>query len=504
MNINNRNLTIVFYLLFAFIFCCFIAGCSGKSSGSNSKFDLSTDSNDNGVPDDFEQAYEAVMKIVAGGETAGLDEDELYAFSEALKGIQERLPYSDETEQLLDELAELTAEMMFVTNAADFASLQEQIRQKLDLLQGDNTYRMVQQSLELLRQQAAGAIQNSSASAVQSFSASSSTANAAALSAASAVELPKFELLQKGDMMFNRHAKQSALNLLYARDYGHAGIYNGNDFVYESGTALGVSFKPLEEWKEDGMTVAFARLKDTSLQAYVPEAMLWALSEYGSGAGSNKTTPYNFIIPDKYTNAGIYCSQLLWKVFDYLEVDVDSNDPKLMVDLVLQFGTNAPGILMDKIGGVAVVFYLPIQALGAELMPRFVQVSVLPDEVALSSFVTVYNVGRNKTIVAPSSLVTDDMIRPGITIPFKSSGATLDDGTAGIEYRFSLSWSDQKKIFWRPSESSFWTTNTWRGLTIPSAAAGGYIKIRVDVRDATYVSQNTDKAEFTFSVPAAS
>ena len=106
-------------------------------------------------------------------------------------------------------------------------------------------------------------------------------------------------------------------------------------------------------------------------------------------------------------------------------------------------------------------------------MPRFVQVSVLPDEVALSSFVTVYNVGRNKTIVAPSSLVPGYTIRPGITIPFDSSGATLDDGTAGIEYRFSLSWSDQKKIFWRPSHTSFWTTNTWPGLTIPSAAAGG-------------------------------
>jgi hypothetical protein len=192
-------------------------------------------------------------------------------------------------------------------------------------------------------------------------------------------------------------------------------------------------------------------------------------------------------------------------VFDYLEVDVDSNDPKLIVDLVLQFGNNATAILADKIGStIAAVLWVPIQALGAELMPRFVQVSVLPDEVALSSFVSVYNVGRNKTIVAPTTLVTDYVIRPGITIPFKSSGASLDGGTAGIEYRFSLSWSDQKKIFWRPSESSFWTTNTWRGLSIPNAAAGGYIKIRVDVRDANNVLQNTDKAEFTFSVPAAS
>ncbi len=149
---------------------------------------------------------------------------------------------------------------------------------------------------------------------------------------------------------------------------------------------------------------------------------------------------------------------------------------------------------------------MPLQDLGAELLPRFVQVSVLPDEVALSSFVTVYNVGRNKTIVAPSSLVTDVgyPIKPGLIALFLSSGASLNDGEAGIEYRFSLSWSDQKKIFWRPSETSFWTTNTWRGLTIPAAAAGGYIKIRVDVRDANNVLQNTDKAEFTFSVPAAS
>lgn len=493
MHINKRILTTAFYLLFAFVFCGFFAACS--SSSSKPPYDLTKDSNDNGIPDDFEQAYEAAMKIVAGGETDGLDEDELYAFSEALKEIQERLPYSDETEQLLDELAALSAEMMLVTNATDFANLQEQIRQKLELLERDNTYRMVQQSLELLKQQAANTAQKSSAS--------SRTANIAALNAVSStMDLPKFELLQKGDLMFNRHAKQSTLNLLYVRNYGHAGIYGGNNLVYESGTELGVSFKPLAEWQEDGMTVALAR-SNTHSQTAVIEAMVWALSEYGSGAGSSKTTPYNYIIPDKYTNAEIYCSQLLWKIFDYLEDDVDSNDPKLIVDLTLQFGLNATGILIDKIGEATALLYPALQDLGNELLPRFVMVSVLPDEVALSKYVTVYNVGRNKTIVAPSTLVNDYVIKPGITIPFTSSGASLNGVTEGIEYRFSLSWSDQKKIFWRPSGSSFWTTNTWRGLTIPHAAAGGWIKIRVDVRDANNV-QNTDKAEFTFEVPAAS
>lgn len=187
---------------------------------------------------------------------------------------------------------------------------------------------------------------------------------------------PDYARLQRGDILLRRSG--SKLNYLWAMNFSHTGIFsgydqNGNGWVYESNAFVGVQKRPLEEWRRADDYVALGHWvkedgthpdEGAQAQTQVSTALDWAESKWGADK-----TPYNYWYPDRVTNRRLYCSQLVWKVFERLQVDLNSNDPKYMTWLAARYGD----WIVDYAG-----------------VP-----SVAPDELYLSPHLTFYSQGRN-------------------------------------------------------------------------------------------------------------
>jgi uncharacterized protein YycO len=138
--------------------------------------------------------------------------------------------------------------------------------------------------------------------------------------------------LKKGDILLRRTGRDGCkqwdiipLCKYWALVYEHSGLYYGSRFgvdsVYESSNLGGVQFKPVTTWKTSNLYIGVQRSRvdaatiNTKLEAFV--------AKYGS----NGKTPYNYNFVDKYTDRALYCSQLVWKFYLTLGVNVDSDHP---------------------------------------------------------------------------------------------------------------------------------------------------------------------------------
>ncbi len=153
----------------------------------------------------------------------------------------------------------------------------------------------------------------------------------------------------------------SWLNFAYAMEYSHAGVYEKSQ-VYSSNTG-GVRFESMGSWQKGGYKVALAFNNRTTYNQD-QTALDWAKSKYKT----NGSTQYNYNYADKNTDSKLYCSQLVWKIQKYNNVDVDSNDATYLAWMYTKWGA-----------AVAAVAWA----------------AVAPDEVARSSNVTIYSKGTN-------------------------------------------------------------------------------------------------------------
>lgn len=171
--------------------------------------------------------------------------------------------------------------------------------------------------------------------------------------------------LQKGDIMLRRTGyfgcKQWVIVPLckyWAFMYEHAGVYYGYHpmgflTVYESSNIGGVQFKTINTWKTRNTYVGIYR-------GYVsPSKIATTFQNLIAKYGQNGKTPYNYNLFNKYTDSALYCSQLVWKFYLMMGIDLDSNNPLYGAWLRLQYG--------DLISSYAV------------------QHAVAPDEIGLST-----------------------------------------------------------------------------------------------------------------------
>ncbi len=183
---------------------------------------------------------------------------------------------------------------------------------------------------------------------------------------------PNFGHLVRGEIMF--YAGNNKINnFFYAKKYSHIGLYDGatgtTQFVYEANPDDGVNRRQLlGNWNTSQSCVAFARVNGTTPDQR-QSALDWAKTTYGI----NSVTPYNYNFLDKNTNSALYCSQLPWKTFMHLGINLDSNSSTYSSWLIIRFSSVAYGFPA---------------ATAANLM-------VAPDESALSSSVSIYHEGLN-------------------------------------------------------------------------------------------------------------
>lgn len=138
--------------------------------------------------------------------------------------------------------------------------------------------------------------------------------------------------LKKGDILLRRTGRDGCkqwdiipLCKYWALVYEHSGIYygvrNGKPSVYESSNIGGVQFKDLDTWRTRDLYIGLQRSRvaaatiSSKLEAFVKKF------------GMNGKTPYNYNLVDKNTERALYCSQLVWKFYQTVGVNVDSDHP---------------------------------------------------------------------------------------------------------------------------------------------------------------------------------
>jgi len=190
--------------------------------------------------------------------------------------------------------------------------------------------------------------------------------------------LPKNALntiVRKGDILLRRTGMDGCLlwDIIplckyWARVYEHAGIYYGKDRhgifqVYESTNVGGVQFKNIGTWQQRGQYIGIHRARSLSTTT-LSNTLDKIIKRYG-----HLVTPYNYNFIDKQTDRALYCSQLAWKYFQAMGVDIDSNSPIYAQWLIGQYG----GSIGSYVG----------------------QHAVAPDEIGLSSALTRLYAGWN-------------------------------------------------------------------------------------------------------------
>jgi uncharacterized protein YycO len=151
-------------------------------------------------------------------------------------------------------------------------------------------------------------------------------------------------IVRKGDILLRRTGINGCtlwnvvpLCKYWARVYEHAGIYYGKHdmggfMVYESTNVGGVQFKPVGTWQQNGQYIGIHRSR--SISSSTLSRSLDAITQrYG-----HLVTPYNYNFINKTTDSALYCSQLAWKYFMSMGVNIDSNSAVYSQWLVGQYG----------------------------------------------------------------------------------------------------------------------------------------------------------------------
>lgn len=160
-----------------------------------------------------------------------------------------------------------------------------------------------------------------------------------------AVRLASAADLRSGDLIFqtSRSEQSAAIQLATHSKYSHVGLVwfkEGKPMVYEA--ARTVQWSPLEDFVQRGMGGHYVvkRLRDTELDA----------EKLNSVAGEFLSRPYDFTF--SWSDDRIYCSELVWKIFDRainVQIgepqklrDFDLSNPIVKAKLQERYGQNIP------------------------------------------------------------------------------------------------------------------------------------------------------------------
>jgi len=369
----NRNLMMVIAVVSGiFILLSMSFGCGGSSSSNDApaKINLMVDNNEDGLPDELVEAVNEALDVAKeSGDPDSIDSpEEEAAFQDALVVLLQKMPFSDETVSLqndINELYEQVADPSVDVERSD--TLLDQIEQDLEMMrQDDMNYNIVQDAASTMLEPPQGSSESGSGEANGS-------------------NRPDYDSMKRGDILFGRSSGITS-QLPYVIDFTHAGNYQGNSFVYEA-ISDGVVLRPLSVWKKDYGRVALGRSNRKTVYE-ITDALGWALIRYGtasmSGYNWSVFTPHDkktddICLKPPYQKRCLYCSQLTWKIHDHAGVNVDSNNVKYIAQVALAYGCISP-------------------AAAAYLMSIIIP-GVMPDEIFRDKNITVYSDGSNAGII---------------------------------------------------------------------------------------------------------
>jgi len=331
--------------------------------------DLVQDENSDGIPDALASEVENIRALGEAVQAASAEDDQQaaqVALASAITSFSERLPYSEQTRALQQRANEISIQLGNTDNptlsALLLAELEQIERQKMS----DPNYAEVMIALTTLLGLPRESVSIDQMLVQRMYLPIVSLDNTgdAQLAAASVSAAPNFGVLSRHHIMFINSASKT--NFAYAMTYSHVGVYDGSNLVYESNQD-GVKLRALKEWQTKGKYVGLARNNRTSM-VQNNNALNWAKTKWKT----NGETAYNTWFIDKNTDSKLYCSQLVWKIQKYNNVDVDSNHWTYMLWMSARYW------LLFGVG-----------------VPVAVTMMVAPDEIALDGDITIYSTGKN-------------------------------------------------------------------------------------------------------------
>ena len=358
-------------------------------------FDLDTDNDDNGMPDELEAAFAELNEL---HERAKTDPSAQPLWEEAQRRFESRLALQPRTREIRIEIQRIHLEAVKSGEPDAMAAATDRI---LALQAEMNVDPMLARVNAVLDAQFAKAweakLEQGKGARSTPLTGLQGTVNEPfvkgqdfvlflsailkrlnnpnELDPCSSDSAPSYGALLRGDiMLFSGNSKIA--NFLYAKKWTHAGIYEGvrNDFeqVYDANTNIGVRLNPMVSWQDDGTCVALGVTNNRS-RAERENALNWAQETYGIDG----RTPYNYNLIDKQTDDALYCSQLVWKAQQHIGVDVDSNDVAYRDWLVANYSE-----LIGVWGTISA-------HAGAEL-------AVAPDEIGVDDDISFFSEGTNQ------------------------------------------------------------------------------------------------------------
>lgn len=292
--------------------------------------DLTRDVNKDGIPDALADAVTRVE----------MSDDKQAAIADMVG----RLPYSPQTRALQKEAELLQAQLAKAKDDQEAEKIINQLRALSEQMMTDPGYA---KTIEALTARLVPA-SHESGKAIDGVISPTSVS---------------WGSLNRSHIMLVRSSWLPWTAFVYAMWYSHAGTYDGNSSVYES-NADGVRLKPLSQWKQSGQYIGLGYNNKRSL-SQTQSSLNWAKNKYGT----NGRTPFNYFLPDKWTDSRQYCSQLVWKIHNNTGVNVDSNNWTYQLWVAARWGT-----------WITLAVTIP---------------AVAPDEIGLSSNVTMYSTGWN-------------------------------------------------------------------------------------------------------------
>jgi hypothetical protein len=267
----------------------------------------------------------------------------------AVARFANQLPYSSRTRALQAQAERLQGELAQAKTRSAAERISAQLRALSDRMLEDPSYREIMQALDTV-------LPPDTVRTRRIQRPSSNTTATGAMQATASVAWG----LWPGVVMLLHSSSSSKPDFLYTRWYSHAGTYAGSGAVYEANPD-GVRLKPLANWQQPGQYVAlgYNRSADAAGVQRVADALVASEARYGTDG----RTPYNYSFPDKWTDSGLYCSQLIWKIQQGAGADVDSNDVGYQMWIAARWGGWAastiaiPAVAPDEIAADDDIYY---------------------------------------------------------------------------------------------------------------------------------------------------
>lgn len=319
-----------FTLLFIFALVGTIGPAPAVLAQSTPQYDLidmDRDEDGDGVPDELAEEVNRLADMIAANR-----------YDEAIPGVAEeiinRLPYSDSTRARQRRMARLTQELYETDDDTEAQAIVEDMWEMERGMMTDPGYAQTSAALErMLAQTPAASWNHRVYLPIIAFKTRlGRRSDDAAVQEHTAADL----VLQQGDVLL-RDDQGSSMGLsvtdfIYKVDWGHAGVVDDDESVYSSNIE-GVRFEDYDlDWLENVDRIWQGRAWDDEAQAAVVASLERAKVQYGVDG----RTPYNFRLFDKQRDDRLYCSQLVWKIYLGVGIDLDSNDPTYAAIMALR------------------------------------------------------------------------------------------------------------------------------------------------------------------------